>query len=132
MNRHLLFISICLFMVSCSLNNGEPSKEFYGIKVKRELKLYYKDNTISRKLLLINDSGLDGFWISYTVFGEIGRTQLYLNSIEDTSWDYANNNPIYTKYNEEYSGLVGYSIDTLELKAYLKERIKTYEKDNSR
>ncbi len=88
--------------------------------------MYYNDGKICYRIYLINDEGLDGFWDSYSWWEERDRTELFLNSRNDTTWYWSNNAPIYQKYTDEHSQILGIAYDSTELKKYVVEKVNAY------
>ena len=128
-----------VFFIACNTNEGTQSSSqrkhqeerntYWEIPIYNTEILYYKNGTVSRKIHFISNNNLDGFWESYSTHGDLGRTQLYLNHKVDTSWEWSNNVPVHTIYNEDRSGMISIMHDSMKLKNYVKSRIEEYQND---
>ncbi len=127
------YISIATFLLvfanSCDRQETQQT-DYWGVPIVKTERLYYSNGKICRELHFINSEGLDGFWDSYSIHGDMGRTQLYLNSKVDTSWRWTDNQPAYEKYSDDYTSMNLYLHDTTELRNYVRGRIDKYFQKN--
>jgi len=112
-------------MFSC-VKETKKMNYYWDVPINRVDTLFYKNGSISRVMHFVSIDGLDGFWDAYSIHGEKGRTQLYLDGKVDTSWEWEGKNPVYYEYTKDHSGMIGYTHDSVNLKSYVQERASHY------